>query len=204
MRGLALCSCGPTGRVTKSATLLKQMVEYNIFDFVFCFSGVSTIDSMVVPALSRFLENVFVYDMKPWEALERSFGEDRHALEASPVVLCFSGRRYTGDSYERVVESRMLAYSSFADSRPWGLDMFCCENCGGPSQNIKFNACGRKSYGNKWLQTKMKYYCRQCKVSKQAIPAPDWVNSCRSDNMYRVWYNWPLTNEQLASIGVRY
>lgn len=27
MRGLTLCSCGPTGRVTSSATLLKKMVE---------------------------------------------------------------------------------------------------------------------------------------------------------------------------------
>lgn len=27
MRGLALCSCGPTGRVTSSVTLLKKMVE---------------------------------------------------------------------------------------------------------------------------------------------------------------------------------
>ncbi|KAG1813013.1 hypothetical protein EV424DRAFT_1326776, partial [Suillus variegatus] len=157
----------------------------------------STIDSMVVPALHRFIENIFIYEMRPWEALERSFGEDRHALEASPVFLCFTDMR------AKVTVSRMLAYSNFAESRPWGLDMYCCEHCGGPSQNIRFNACRQKSYGNKWLQMKMKYYCQQCKVSKQAIPAPDWVNSCRSDSMYRVWYDWPLTHEQLASIGVR-
>lgn len=55
---------------------------------------------MVVPALHRFIENIFIYEMRPWEALECSFGEDRHALEASPVFLCFADMRAKGDSYE--------------------------------------------------------------------------------------------------------
>ncbi|KAG2360973.1 hypothetical protein BDR07DRAFT_1288413, partial [Suillus spraguei] len=204
IRGLVLCTCGPTGRITKSVTMLKMMVDLNIFDFVLVFSGVSTIDNLVIHALSRFVENVFVYHMKPWDALLQSFGEDRHAIDASPVVLCFADMIAEGTSYERVVECRMLALSSFSDARPWGLDMYCCPQCAGPSQNIQFNACGRKFYGSRWLQTKMKIYCRQCNTSKDDIPAPSWVHSCRTDNLYRVWYNWPLTNLQLSEIGVRH
>ncbi|KAG1837429.1 hypothetical protein C8R48DRAFT_622843 [Suillus tomentosus] len=202
-RGLVLCTCGPTGRITKSVTMLKMMVELNIFDFVLVFSGVSTIDNLVIHALNRFVENVFVYHMKPWDALLQSFGEDRHAIDASPVVLCFA-ELAEGPSHQRVVECRMLALSSFADARPWGLDMYRCPQCAGPSQNIQFNACGRKFYGSKWLQTKMKIHCRQCKTSKVDIAAPTWVHSCHTDNLFRVWYHWPLTNSQLSEIGVRH
>ncbi|KAG0695509.1 hypothetical protein DFH29DRAFT_814100, partial [Suillus ampliporus] len=202
--GFVLCTCGPTGRVTNSIQWLEKMVNYDIFDFVLAFSGTSMIDAIVVPALSRFIENVFVYGLKPWDALEHLFGEDHHALEASPIVLCFADVTSTGSSHEHVVESHMLVYSSFANSRPWGLDMYSCHKCGGPSQNIKFNACRKKCYGNKWLQTKMKYICRQCKHSKNDIEALGWVHSCRADNMYCVWYNWPLTHQQLMDIGVKH
>ncbi|KIK32067.1 hypothetical protein CY34DRAFT_111124, partial [Suillus luteus UH-Slu-Lm8-n1] len=41
-------------RVHDSAVRLKRFVEMNIFDFVFAFAGVSTIDLIVVPALNRF------------------------------------------------------------------------------------------------------------------------------------------------------
>ncbi|KAG2354160.1 hypothetical protein BDR07DRAFT_1306932, partial [Suillus spraguei] len=200
--GLVLCTCGPTGRITKSVTMLKIMVDLNVFDFVLVFSGVSTIDNLVIHALSCFIENVFMYHMKPWDALLQSFGEDRHAIDTSPVVLCFADMIAEGTSYERVVKCRMLALSSFGDAQPWGLDMYCCPQCAGPSQNIQFNACRRKFYRSRWLQTKMKIYCHQCKTSKDDIPAPSWVHSCCMDNLYRVWYNWPLTNLQLSEIGV--
>lgn len=176
----------------------------NIFDFVLVFSGVSTIDNLVIHALNRFVENVFVYNMGPWDALLQSFGEDRHALDASPVVLCFADHMQKGTIYNRVVECRMLVLSSFTDARPWGLDMYCCPECAGPSQNIHFNAFGRKYYGSRWLDTKMKIYCRQCKTSTVNISAPRWIYSCRTDSLYRVWYNWPLTNSQLSEIGVRH
>ncbi|KAG1813017.1 hypothetical protein EV424DRAFT_1326755, partial [Suillus variegatus] len=174
----------------------------NIFDFILVFSGVSTIDNLVIHALNRFVENIFVYHMQPWDALLQSFGEDRHALDASPIVLCFADIIAEGTSYQRIVECRMMALSSFTDARPWGLDMYCCPNCAGPSQNIQFNACGRKFHGSRWLETKMKICCRQCHTSIVDIPAPSWVYSCRTDNLYRVWYHWPLTNSQLSDIGV--
>jgi hypothetical protein len=172
-------------------------------DFVLVFSGVSTIDNLIIHALNRFVENIFVYSMKPWDALLQSFGEDRHALDATPVVLCFADVVTDGASSLRNVECRMMALSSFADARPWGLDMYCCPKCAGPSMNIQFNACGRKFYGSRWLDTKMKIHCRQCKFSKDGIAAPTWVKSCHTDALFRVWYNWPLSHSQLAEIHVQ-
>ncbi|KAG0695432.1 hypothetical protein DFH29DRAFT_773280, partial [Suillus ampliporus] len=89
-RGLVICACGSTGRVTKSAMLLNRLVECDIFDFVLTFVGASTIDLVIVPALNQFIENVYIYDMRIWDALEESFGEDRHALNQSPVLLSFA------------------------------------------------------------------------------------------------------------------
>ncbi|KAG2145263.1 hypothetical protein DEU56DRAFT_754121 [Suillus clintonianus] len=40
IRGLVLCTCGPTGYITNSVILLKMMKDLNIFDFVLIFSVV--------------------------------------------------------------------------------------------------------------------------------------------------------------------
>ncbi|KAG1717420.1 hypothetical protein EDB19DRAFT_1653683, partial [Suillus lakei] len=204
-RGLIICTCGATGRVSKSAELLKSLVQLDIFDFVLTFAGVYTMDTIVVPALTRFVENVYVYDMKIWEALEQSFGEDRHALNQSPVMLAFADIRVgPNNTRERVVDSRVLAYSNLRDGRPWGLDVFRCLNlgCNAPSFNMIFHPSGRQYYGRRWLETKMKYSCLQCRMTTTAISCPKWIYGAGSQNYGRVWYRWPLTAEQLREIGV--
>ncbi|KAG2741702.1 hypothetical protein P692DRAFT_20840352 [Suillus brevipes Sb2] len=205
IRGLIITSCGATGRVTDSVERLKRLVELDIFDFVLAFAGVYTLDTIVVPALTRFVENVYVYDMKIWEALEQSFGEDRHALNQSPVMLSFADICVgPNNTRERVVDTRVLAYSNLKDGRPWGLDSFRCFNaqCNAPSFNIIFHPCGKQYYGKHWLETKVKYTCLQCRMIKKAIPCPKWIYPARSQNYGRVWYRWPLTAEQLCEIGV--
>ncbi|KAG2088850.1 uncharacterized protein F5147DRAFT_587452 [Suillus discolor] len=205
VRGLIICSCGSTGRVNQSAQLLKLIVERDIFDFVLAFAGVSTMDVVVVPALNRFIENVYIYDMKIWDALEESFGEDRHAMNHSPVLLSFADiKTDINDKRQWVVDTRMLALSNLRDGRPWGLDIFRCFNasCKAPAYNIIFHPSGKQYYGNQWVQTKIKYTCLQCQTVVKDISCPTWVHAAKSYNYGRVWYQWPLTAEQLQEIGV--
>ncbi|KAG0691816.1 hypothetical protein DFH29DRAFT_883665, partial [Suillus ampliporus] len=61
IRGIVLCSCGSTGRVTSSVNRLKKLVEMDIFDFVLSFAGVYTVDSLVVPALGRFVVYIWTH-----------------------------------------------------------------------------------------------------------------------------------------------
>ncbi|KAG2107604.1 hypothetical protein DEU56DRAFT_750174, partial [Suillus clintonianus] len=204
-RGLVICTCGATGRVPKSAELLKSFVENDIFDFVLTFAGVYTMDTIVAPALTRFVENVYIYDMKIWDALEKSFGEDLHALKQAPVMLAFADIRIgPNNTRERVVDSRVLAYSNLLDGRPWGLDIFRCLNakCGAPSYNIIFHPYGKKYYGRYWLNTNIRYTCLQCRMTVNKIPCPKWIHAAFSQNYGRVWYQWPLTAAQLRDIGV--
>jgi hypothetical protein len=179
--------------------------DRDIFDFVFAFAGVSTVDSIVVPALSRFVENVFVYDMGLWAALERSFGEDKHALNTTPVMLSFAEYRKRPDNTrDRVVHTRVLAYSNFKDARPWGFDIYRCSNptCGARAHDMIFHADGKQYYGNKWIQTKMKTTCMKCNQTRRKIATPPWINSCSIENMGRCWYTWPLTLAQRMDLGI--
>jgi hypothetical protein len=162
-------------------------------------------DTVVVPALTRFVENVYVYDMKIWSALEQSFGEDRHALNQSPVMLAFADIRIgPGNMRERVVDCRVLAYSNLKDGRPWGLDMFRCFNvqCNAPSYNMVFHPSGRQFYGKHWCDTKLKYTCLQCRTTRKGISCPAWIHPADAQNYGRVWYRWPLTAQQQRDIGI--
>ncbi|KAG1790116.1 uncharacterized protein HD556DRAFT_1242910, partial [Suillus plorans] len=204
-RGIVISSCGSTGRNSESIGRLKRLVEMDIFDFVFSFAGVSTVDPLVVPALSRFVENVFVYDMGLWAALERSFGEDKHALNTTPVMLSFAEYRKGPDNTrDRVVHTRVLAYSNFKDARPWGFDIYRCSNptCGARAHDMIFHADGKQYYGNKWMQTKMKTTCMKCNQTRRKIATPPWINSCSIENMGRCWYTWPLTLAQRIDLGI--
>jgi hypothetical protein len=176
---------------------------------VFSFAGVSTVDSLVVPALNRFVENVFAYDMGTWDALQASFGEDRRALNITPVMLSYAEYRNVKDkpdTRERVVDTRVLAFSNFRDARPWGLDIYQCPNpaCGTRAHNIIFHADGKQHYGRRWIQTLMKTRCLSCGDARKGIRAPSWVHQCDGDNLARVWYNWPLTISQRMEIGIMY
>jgi hypothetical protein len=179
--------------------------QSDIFDFVLAFAGVYTLDTVVVPALTRFVENVFVYDMKIWDALESSFGEDRHALNQSPVMLSYADfREGPNNTRERVIDTRVLAYSNLKDGRPWGLDMFRCFNreCQAPSYNMIFHPHGKQYYGKQWVETKLRYVCLECKTTQKAIPCPTWIHGAKSQNYGRVWYPWPLTVAQQRDIGI--
>ncbi|KAG1886467.1 hypothetical protein F4604DRAFT_1571705, partial [Suillus subluteus] len=204
-RGLVICSCGSTGRLPESVKLLKRLVRDDIFDFVLTFAGVSTMDPVVVPALNRFIENVYIYDLKIWDALEESFGEDRHALNQSPVFLSFADMNTDENKVRRrVVNTRVLAYSNLKDGRPWGLDIYRCGNvkCQAPAYNMIFHPHGKQYYGKYWLQTKMRYSCLECGIMQRAIVCPSWIHAARSQNYGRVWYEWPLSAEQKRDIGV--
>ncbi|KAG2128359.1 uncharacterized protein EDB93DRAFT_1096033 [Suillus bovinus] len=202
IRGLVVCACGSTGRVTESINSLKRLVELDIFDFVLSFAGVSTIDTLVVPAINRFIENVFVYDMKFWTALEQSFGEDRHALNSSPVMLSFAETHIdTENKRQRVVDTRVLAYSNFKDGRPWGLDVYRC-SCGATAHNMIFHPDGKQLHGKQWILTKMKYECLQCGTIRRHIPCPTWIKKADTGNFGRVSYQWPLSLSQRQDIGI--
>ncbi|KAG1760558.1 hypothetical protein EV702DRAFT_985501, partial [Suillus placidus] len=154
--------------VEMSVTVRMAYMSYarDIFDFIFCFAGVSTVDSLVVPALSRFVENVFVYNMGIWAALERSFGEDKHALNSTPVMLSFAEFQNLPDNTrQRVVDTRQF-------------------------------------FGTKWLQTKMKTTCMECKQTRRKIATPSWIHACGTENIGRCWYQWPLTLTQRMDIGI--
>lgn len=164
-------------------------------------------DSLVVPTLSRFVENVYVYDMGIWEALIGSFGEDKRALNSSPVMLSYAEYRASTsspDTRERVVDTRVLAYSNFKDARPWGLDIYRCSNpaCCAPAHNMLFHADGKQFLGKRWLETLMKTRCLSCGVTRKGIAVPSWIKQCDGDNLARVWYQWPLSNSQRLDIGI--
>ncbi|KAG1860970.1 hypothetical protein F4604DRAFT_1684242, partial [Suillus subluteus] len=194
IRGIVISSCGSSGRMTESVDRLKRL-------------GYPTVDFLVVPALSRFVENVFVYDMGIWAALEASFGQDKRALNSTPVMLSYAEYREVDDKHntrERVVNTRLLAYSNFKDARPWGLDIYQCSNhsCRTRAHNMVFHADGKQFYGRKWLQTSMKTMCLKCGEKRKGIPAPTWIHQCDGENLGRVWYNWPLSISQRMEIGI--
>ncbi|KAG1830500.1 hypothetical protein DFJ58DRAFT_671594, partial [Suillus subalutaceus] len=189
------------------ASSLRSDITYcrDVFDFVLTFAGVSTIDSIVVPALNRFIENVYVFDMQIWDAMEESFGEDRHALNQSPVFISFATINTRPDGVrERVVDARVLAYSNLRDGRPWGLDIYRCWNvqCQAPAYNMIFHPHGKQLFGQRWVDTKLKYTCLQCRMTQRAIACPSWIHGARSQNYGRVWYQWPLTPAQRRDIGI--
>ncbi|KAG2063551.1 hypothetical protein BDR04DRAFT_1037639 [Suillus decipiens] len=205
IRGLVICCCGSTGRLTTSANVLKRLVEQDIFDFILTFAGVSTIDTIVVPALNRFIENVYIFDMEIWDAVEESFGEDRHALNQTPVFISFATMQDGSQGEcQRVVDTRLFAYNNLKDGRPWGLDIYRCWNvqCQAPAYNMIFHPHGKQYYGKHWVQTKIKYTCLQCRMTQKAIPCPSWVHAACSQNYGRVWYQWPLSAAQKREIGI--
>ncbi|KAG1794970.1 uncharacterized protein BJ212DRAFT_1291627, partial [Suillus subaureus] len=57
-------------------------------DFVFCFAGVTTINALIISALNCFVENVFMYDMGIWAALQALFDQDKHALNNTLSCCC--------------------------------------------------------------------------------------------------------------------
>jgi hypothetical protein len=67
---------------------------------------------------------------------------------------------------------------------------------------LVFHADGRQFYGRKWLQTSMKTKCLLCKDLCRNIWAPSWINECDGDNLFHVWYHWPLSNSQQVDIGI--
>ena len=162
-------------------------------------------DSVTVPALNRFIENVYVYDMKIWDALEESFGEDRHALNQSPVMLSYADIEIGKDNVpRREIETRVLAYSNLKDGRPWGLDIYQCwnQNCQAPAYNMIFHPHGKQHFGMRWLETKMRFECLKCHMTQKSIPCPTWIHAARSQNYGRVWYHWPLSISQKNEIGI--
>lgn len=169
------------------------------------FTGVSTLDSVIVPALSRFVENVYVYNMKFWRALEELFGEDRHALNQSPIFLAFTEHHVGSNNVPRcVVEARVLTYSNFKDGRPWGLDSYRCSNvmCQAPAGNILFHPHGKQWFGQQWLKTKVRIHCLKCNIKEKHILCPGWIHSAKMQNYRCVWYHWPLTTDQKRDIGI--
>ncbi|KAG2057311.1 hypothetical protein BDR06DRAFT_878201 [Suillus hirtellus] len=176
-----------------------------IFDFVLTFAGISTIDTIVVPALNRFIENVYIYDMEIWDAMEESFGEDRHILNQSLVFISFATIQ-SGPHGERkcTVNMRLLAYNIFKDGQPWGLNIYRCWNvqCQAPAYNMIFHTHGKQYYGRQWVETKVRYTCLQCHMTQKGIPCPSWVHAARSQNYGRVWYQWPLSVAQRREIGI--
>ncbi|KAG1808898.1 uncharacterized protein BJ212DRAFT_1484752 [Suillus subaureus] len=189
--GLIVCTCGATGRVPKSAELLKSLIKNDIFDFVLTFAGIYIMDTIIAPALTWFIENVYIYDMKIWDALEQSFSEDLHALKQAPVMLAFANIYVDlNNTHECVVDSQVLMYSNLLDGGPWGLDIFCCLNakCGSPSYNIIFRHCSKQYYGRYWLKTNIRYTCLQCHITNKAITTPKWIFLAWSQNFGCIWY----------------
>lgn len=160
----------------------------------------------MVPALNRFIENVYIYDLPIWDALEESFGEDRHALNQTPVFLSYADIRSEDNVRRRIVNTRVLAYSNLKDGRPWGFDTYRCGNvaCQGPAYNMIFHPHGKQWYGAKWLNTRMKYTCMQCNTTRKGITCPTWIHAARTQNFGRVWYEWPLSMAQEREIGIIY
>lgn len=166
------------------------------------FGGYSTIDTVVAPALSRFVENTFVYQMSIWDAFLGSFGEDTHVLQSTPVVLIWAVRERGSDGkMERIVRSRMLALADLQNGRPWGLDLYRCHSCQGSAQDISFKADGKQAPGRNWLQNAIQYSCFRCKHAARKLHCPAWVKPVVG-LQYRVCYPWPLSTTQLAEIGV--
>lgn len=164
----------------------------------------STLDPIVVPALNRFIENVYIYDLAIWDALEESFGEDRHSLNQTPVFLSYADIHSEDKVRRRIVNTRVLAYSNLKDGRPWGFDTYRCGNvaCQGPAYNMIFHPHGKQWYGAKWLNTRMKYTCMQCNTTRKGITCPTWIHAARTQNFGRVWYEWPLSMAQEREIGI--
>lgn len=186
--------------------LNKSIVPYDIwpcsdiFDFVLTFADIPTIDTIVVPVLNHFIENIYIYNIEIWDVMEESFGEDRHTSNQSPVFISFATIQ-SGSHGERkcTVNMRLLTYNNLKDGRPWGLDIFWCWNvqCQAPAYNMIFHV-----HGKQWVETKIKYTCLQCCMIQKGIPCSSWIHAVRSQKYGRVWYQWPLSVAQQCKIGI--
>ncbi|KAG2108241.1 uncharacterized protein F5147DRAFT_652961 [Suillus discolor] len=160
---------------------------------------------IIVPALNRFIKNVYVYDMEMWDAMEESFGEDRYALNQLPVFISYATLKPNQNSqWQHMVDTRVLAYNNLKDGRPWGLNIYQCWNvqCQAPAYNMIFHAHGKQYYGRQWVETKIKYTCLQCRMMQKGIPCPSWVHAVWSQNFGHVWYQWPLSLAQRHEIRI--
>ncbi|EIW74103.1 hypothetical protein CONPUDRAFT_78265 [Coniophora puteana RWD-64-598 SS2] len=76
-----------------SATLLRSKyfhIHRSVFNFVFAFSGRTTMEKQVSLALSKFVFNVYISRMDVWQSLLESFGQDKMALQTTSVALIWT------------------------------------------------------------------------------------------------------------------
>lgn len=174
-----------------------------MLDFVLAFGGQSTIDFLVVPALLRFVENIYVFRKDPWKALIDSFGENYSAIESTCVVLIWAEYdEVDGTRKHRHISAKVLALANSL-SRPWGIDLWMCAKCQARIQNLNFNTCGTHHHGRKWLCTKARYECNSCGHAVRGIECPSWVEGVYGRIPHLVSYPWPLSIQQLADVGVK-
>lgn len=194
-------SPGPRGAVTG---LLNHVLLFrSIFDFVLAFGGCSTVDSIVVPALVRFVENVYVYCMEPRTALLHSFGEDVHALDSTSVALIWAEYEVIEEGRHRrkQVNTKVFALANQL-RRPWGIDFWQCHNCHRPMQYLRFNLCGKRYHGDQWIRNKVRYTCSACSHEERGIGCPEWIKGVQGFKRL-VEFPWPLTVAQASSLGIQ-
>ncbi|KAG2116858.1 hypothetical protein BD769DRAFT_1390945 [Suillus cothurnatus] len=116
--GLVICCCGLMGRLATSANVLKHLVKQDVFYFILTFAGMSTIDIIVVSALNHFIKNVYIFNIEIWNVMEKSFGEDRHALNQTPVFISFvMMQNGPQGKCQCIVDTRVFAYNNLKDGQ---------------------------------------------------------------------------------------
>ncbi|KAH7917488.1 hypothetical protein BV22DRAFT_1042327 [Leucogyrophana mollusca] len=198
IRGLVLLTCGSAIRVPTGHQALTELVESGTFDFVLAFAGHSTIDHLVGPGILKFVESVYVFKESPWEAVISSFAGDVRALESTPVALIFRPKVEAGAT--PVTETRILARSTFL--RPWGIDLYRCRNvaCRQPILHLKFNV---QKKSKDWTQLMYRSKCCKCHQETRNYARPTWVHPIEGTVIHHTWFNWPLTDVQLAEVHAK-
>ncbi|KAH7906563.1 hypothetical protein BJ138DRAFT_1162336 [Hygrophoropsis aurantiaca] len=158
-------------------------------------AGQTTINTMVVVAMMRFAEYVFVRNMTPWDALLYAFVRDNLALESTSVALIFQPPTQPGTP--PTTETRVLARSTH--TRLWGLDFYRCANPQCRKDMSQMQAQGQHK-APRWEANTYRLKCFACDHENRNIGIPSWVHPCPGEIQHRVWFNWPPTAEQLADI----
>jgi hypothetical protein len=101
----------------------------DVFYFILTFAGMSTIDIIVVPALNRFIKNVYIFNIEIWNAMEKSFGEDRHALNQTSVFISFvMMQNGPQGKCQCIVDTRVFAYNNLKDGQEAQYVLQCTEH----------------------------------------------------------------------------
>jgi hypothetical protein len=156
------------------------------FDFILGFTGTSVVPRIVMLAILRFLNMVYMHKEPLWGSFASTHTFlDHRILTHTPVVLIYH------DTITGGVVSRQVIYST-PQARPWGLLPRCGDpGCRSLPGSFHINGGRHQKKNHPSFQVK----CLECNWKSEWLARPSWINEI-DDAKFFFWNEYPLTEEQ--------